>query len=70
MNVISGFAWDLDRRGGRRNAARNAKLLNTFGQGLREAYRDVLDQGVPDSLLPLIKRLEQRERDARPAVEG
>ena len=70
MNVISGFAWDLDRKDGRRNGVRNAKILNTFGQGLRECYRDVLDQGIPDNLLPLIKRLEQRERDAQPAAEG
>jgi hypothetical protein len=37
---------------------------------LRETYRDVLEQGVPENLLPLVKRLEQRERDGRPGVDG
>jgi hypothetical protein len=36
---------------------------------LRQTYRDVLEQGVPENLAPLIKRLEQRERDSR-AVTG
>ena len=65
MNVASGFDWDLDRKSGRRDAGRGSKLANTFGQGLRQTYRDVLEQGVPENLAPLIKRLEQRERDSR-----
>ncbi len=69
MNV-SGFDWSLERKGGRRDTARGSKLVTTFGQGLREAYRDVLEQGVPDNLSPLVKRLEQRERDRLPPVES
>jgi Anti-sigma factor NepR len=69
MNVASGFDWDLDRRSGRRDGGRGSRLANTFGQGLRQTYRDVIEQGVPENLAPLIKRLEQRERDGR-AVTG
>ncbi len=65
MNVISGYDWDLARKSGRRGPARGSKPLAAIGQGLREAYRDVLDQGVPENLMPLIKRLEQRERAGR-----
>jgi hypothetical protein len=70
MNVVSGFDWDLDRKSGRRDAARGSKLVSTFAQGLRETYREVLEQGVPESLAPLVSRLEQRERDRLPAAGG
>jgi hypothetical protein len=62
MNVISGFEWDFDRKGGRREGVPGSRMLNTVGQGLRETYRDLLEQGVPENFLVLIERLDQRER--------
>jgi Anti-sigma factor NepR len=62
MNVISGFEWDFDRKGGRRDGVPGSRLLNTVGQGLKETYRDLLEQGVPEHFLVLLERLDQRKR--------
>ena len=61
MNVVSGFQWDFDGNGGRRDGVLGSRVLNTVGQGLRETYRDLLEQGVPEHFLVLLDRLDQNE---------
>ena len=61
MNVISGFEWDFERKGGRRDGVLGSRVLNTVGQGLKETYRDLLEQGVPEHFAVLLERLDQRE---------
>ena len=70
MNVISGFEWDFDRKGGRRDGVLGSRVLNTVGQGLKETYRDLLDQGVPEHFLVLLERLDQREGDGGPTGDA
>jgi len=60
MPFITGGDWSVGISS--RTSLKQAEILTILGRRLRSLYDDVLEEGVPDYLAPLIEKLDQAEQ--------
>ena len=58
MPFITGGDWSVGLKTG--TSLQQAELLGLLGRGLQRLYTDVVEEGVPEHLIPFVERLGSR----------
>jgi hypothetical protein len=56
---VTGGDWSVGINSG--TSLQQAEVLSLLGRGLQKLYEDVVEEGVPDHLAPLLERLEEKD---------
>jgi len=66
MQLVYAPDWSVGSNSRSSNSLTDAVMLSRLGSGMRGAYKDILDEPLPDFLSVFIRELEQREQTAEP----
>jgi hypothetical protein len=59
MPFITGGDWSVGFNSS--TSLQQTEILTVLGRGLQKLYGDVVGEGVPDHLAPLIEQLDERD---------
>jgi hypothetical protein len=63
MKMMTGGDWSIALNQGRSNGMSDPRLLRRIGRELQTVYGEVVEAPVPDHLVEILRRIDQRDGD-------